>query len=31
MPGLTTQAPTVSALAEKLRTMIPEFLEANQP
>jgi predicted RNase H-like HicB family nuclease len=30
VPGLATEAPTVEALAEKLRTMIPELLEANQ-
>lgn len=30
VPGLTTEAPTVEALAEKLRIMIPELLEANQ-
>ena len=30
MPGLATEAPTVEALAEKLRTMIPELLEANE-
>lgn len=29
VPGLATEAPTVEALAEKLRTMIPELLEAN--
>jgi predicted RNase H-like HicB family nuclease len=30
VPGLATEATTVEALAEKLRTMIPELLEANQ-
>lgn len=30
VPGLATEAPTVEALAEKLRLMIPELLEANQ-
>ena len=30
VPGLATEAPTVEALAEKLRTMIPELLEANE-
>jgi hypothetical protein len=30
VPGLATEAPTMEALAEKLRTMIPELLEANQ-
>jgi predicted RNase H-like HicB family nuclease len=30
VPGLATEAPTVEALTEKLRTMIPELLEANQ-
>lgn len=30
VPGLATEAPTVEALSEKLRTMIPELLEANQ-
>ncbi len=30
VPGLATEAPTVEALAEKLRVMIPELLEANQ-
>lgn len=30
VPGLATEAPTVEALAEKLQTMIPELLEANQ-
>lgn len=29
VPGLATEAPTVEALTEKLRTMIPELLEAN--
>jgi predicted RNase H-like HicB family nuclease len=30
VPGLATEASTVEALAEKLRIMIPELLEANQ-
>jgi predicted RNase H-like HicB family nuclease len=30
VPGLATEALTVEALAEKLRIMIPELLEANQ-
>jgi len=30
VPGLATEAPTIEALAAKLRTMIPELLEANQ-
>lgn len=30
VPGLATEASTVEALAEKLRTMLPELLEANQ-
>ena len=29
VPGLATEAPTVEALSEKLRTLIPELLEAN--
>ncbi len=29
VPGLATEAPTVEALSEKLRAMIPELLEAN--
>ncbi|MGH9362895.1 MAG: DUF1902 domain-containing protein [Thermoanaerobaculia bacterium] len=29
VPGLTTEAPTIEALADKLRTMVPELLEAN--
>ncbi len=29
VPGLATGAPTVEALSEKLRTLIPELLEAN--
>jgi predicted RNase H-like HicB family nuclease len=29
VPGLVTEAPTIEALADKLRTMIPELLEAN--
>ncbi len=30
VPGLATEAATVEALAEKLRIMIPELLEANR-
>lgn len=30
VPGLATEALTVEALAEKLRIIIPELLEANQ-
>lgn len=30
VPGLVTEAPTYEALADKLRTMIPELLEANE-
>jgi hypothetical protein len=30
VPGLATEAPTVEALAEKLRSLIPELLEANE-
>jgi len=30
VPGLATEAPTVEALADKLRIMIPELLEANR-
>jgi predicted RNase H-like HicB family nuclease len=30
VPGLATEAPTVEALSEKLRTIVPELLEANQ-
>jgi predicted RNase H-like HicB family nuclease len=30
VPGLATEAPTVEVLAEKLRLLIPELLEANQ-
>jgi predicted RNase H-like HicB family nuclease len=29
VPGLATEAPTLEALTEKLRIMIPELLEAN--
>ncbi len=29
VPGLATEASTIEALTEKLRTMIPELLEAN--
>lgn len=30
VPGLVTEADSMEALAEKLRTMVPEMLEANQ-
>jgi predicted RNase H-like HicB family nuclease len=30
VPGLATEAATIEALAEKLRTIIPELLEANR-
>ena len=30
VPGLATEAATLDALAEKLRILIPELLEANQ-
>lgn len=30
VPGLSVEAPTMEALAEKLRTLIPELLEANR-
>jgi predicted RNase H-like HicB family nuclease len=30
VPGLATEAETIEALTEKLRTLIPELLEANQ-
>jgi predicted RNase H-like HicB family nuclease len=30
VPGLATEAGTIEALTEKLRTLIPELLEANQ-
>lgn len=30
VPGLATEAPTLKALAEKLRTLVPELLEANR-
>lgn len=30
MPGLVTEASAYEALADKLRTMIPELLEANE-
>lgn len=29
VPGLATEAPTVEALTEKLKVMIPELLDAN--
>jgi predicted RNase H-like HicB family nuclease len=29
IPGLATEAPTVEALTEKLKVMIPELLDAN--
>lgn len=29
VPGLVTEAPSVEALTEKLRGLIPELLEAN--
>ena len=29
VPGLATEAATLEALAEKLRTLIPELVEAN--
>lgn len=29
VPGLATEAETIEVLAEKLRTLIPELLEAN--
>jgi hypothetical protein len=29
VPGLATEAATLEALTEKLRTLIPELLEAN--
>lgn len=29
VPGLATEAPTIDALAEKLKVMIPEMLELN--
>lgn len=29
VPGLATEAETIEALTEKLHTMIPELLEAN--
>jgi predicted RNase H-like HicB family nuclease len=31
VPGLATEAATLEALTEKLRTLIPELLEANHP
>ena len=30
VPGLATEADTIERLTEKLRTLIPELLEANQ-
>ena len=30
VPGLATEAETIETLTEKLRTIIPELLEANQ-
>ncbi len=30
VPGLATEAATLEALTEKLRTLVPELLEANQ-
>ena len=30
VPGLATEAPTLEALTEKLRILIPELLEVNQ-
>ena len=30
VPGLATEAPSIGALAEKLDTLIPELLEANE-
>jgi predicted RNase H-like HicB family nuclease len=30
VPGLATEAPTVEALTERLRILIPELLEANE-
>ena len=30
VPGLATEAATLEALTQKLRTLIPELLEANQ-
>lgn len=29
VPGLATEAETIEALTEKLRTIVPELLEAN--
>lgn len=29
VPGLATEAPSIDALAAKLRVMVPEMLEAN--
>jgi hypothetical protein len=31
VPGLATKAPTVEALADKLRLMVPELLALNLP
>jgi hypothetical protein len=30
VPGLATEAETIEALTKKLRTIVPELLEANQ-
>jgi len=30
VPGLATEAETIEALTEKLRTIVPELLEANR-
>lgn len=30
VPGLATEAETIETLTERLRTLIPELLEANQ-
>ena len=30
VPGLATEAATLEALTEKLRTLVPELLEVNQ-
>jgi hypothetical protein len=31
VPGLATEAATLEALTEKLRSLVPELLEANHP